>query len=62
MMVIPAFIGYFIDQKFGTVILFTALGLVLGVTSAVFQLIKLVSTEGKQGPVNGNDDSSSRSS
>ena len=42
MMVIPAIIGYFIDQYFGTVILFTAVGLVLGMVSAIWQLIKLV--------------------
>jgi len=48
MMVIPAFIGYFVDQRFGTVILFTGLGLVLGVSMAVFELIKFVSSEEKQ--------------
>jgi F0F1-type ATP synthase assembly protein I len=42
MMIIPALIGYFVDQYFGTVILFTALGLVLGVGSAVWQLIQFV--------------------
>jgi F0F1-type ATP synthase assembly protein I len=43
MMVIPAIIGQFIDRLLGTVILFTALGLVLGMASAIWQLIKLVS-------------------
>ena len=42
MMIVPAFIGYFVDQYFGTLILFTALGLVFGVGSAVWQLIQFV--------------------
>ncbi len=42
MMIIPAIIGYFIDQYFGTVILFTAIGLVIGMGSAISQLIRLV--------------------
>ncbi len=42
MMIIPAIIGYFIDQYFGTVILFTTIGLVIGMGSAISQLIRLV--------------------
>lgn len=52
MMVIPAMIGYFIDQYLGTVILFTAIGLVCGVAGAVIQLIQFVSIEqSKTGPI-----------
>ena len=66
MMVIPAFIGHFVDKQFGTVILFTALGLVLGVTGAVLQLIKLVAPpkvpgDSKVDSNNGDDSSSSKS-
>lgn len=45
MMIIPAIIGYFVDQYFGTVILFTALGLVFGIGSAVYQLVQFVSAQ-----------------
>jgi F0F1-type ATP synthase assembly protein I len=50
MMIVPALIGYFIDQYFGTVILFTGLGLVLGVVSAVWQLIQFVAHQDDSGP------------
>lgn len=42
MMVIPAIIGHFIDQRLGTLILFTGIGFVVGVAAAVFQLVQLV--------------------
>lgn len=42
MMIIPAIIGYFIDQRFQTLILFTTVGLVLGISSSIWQLIKFV--------------------
>lgn len=45
MMIIPAIIGYFIDQYFGTVILFTAIGLVMGIGAAIWQLIAFVSSQ-----------------
>ena len=47
MMIIPAIIGYFVDQYFGTVILFTAIGLVIGMGSAIWKLIAFVSTQDK---------------
>ena len=47
MMVIPAIIGYFVDQYFGTLILFTAIGLVVGIASAVKQLIDFVAHQDK---------------
>ena len=66
MMVVPVFIGHFVDKRFGTVILFTALGLILGVFGAVLQLIKLVSPPKVPGDSesdlnNGDDSSSSKS-
>ena len=45
MMIVPAIIGYFVDQYFNTLILFTAIGLVLGIASAIWQLIKFVALQ-----------------
>ncbi len=42
MMIVPAIVGHFIDRRFGTVILFTAIGLVLGMVAAVWQLVQFV--------------------
>ena len=42
MMIVPAMIGYFIDQRFKTLILFTSVGLVLGISCSVWQLVKFV--------------------
>ena len=42
LMVVPALIGSWIDRQFSTVLLFTLLGLALGMTGAVLQLMKLV--------------------
>lgn len=48
MMVIPAIAGYFIDQRLGTSILFTALGLVAGMAVSIWQLVKFVVMEDQQ--------------
>lgn len=40
--ILPSLIGLWIDRKLGTVLLFFFLGLVLGMTSAVIQLLRLV--------------------
>jgi len=45
MMIFPAIIGYFVDQYFQTLILFTAIGLVLGMASAIWQLIQFVAAQ-----------------
>ena len=42
LMVIPALIGIWLDRTLSTVMLFTLLGLVLGVTGSVLQLKRLV--------------------
>ena len=42
MMIIPALIGYFVDQKIGTRFLLTILGFVFGMSAAVWQLMKIV--------------------
>ena len=40
-MVLPAVIGYWIDQRLGTKVVFFTLGVVLGFTGGIWQLIKL---------------------
>ncbi len=45
MMIVPAIIGYFIDQHFQTLILFTTIGLVLGISCSIWQLIKFVALQ-----------------
>jgi len=40
-MVLPIVIGYWIDQRLGTKIVFLLLGLVLGFATGMWQLIKL---------------------
>jgi F0F1-type ATP synthase assembly protein I len=47
LMIVPALIGYLIDQKVGSRFVFTLLGLLLGMTGAVLQLIRLVSVTNK---------------
>lgn len=44
LMIVPGLIGYLIDQKVGSQIVFTLLGLGLGMTGAVMQLVRLVSS------------------
>ncbi len=43
MMIVPGLVGYWIDQNIGSVLVFTLLGLVLGMGVAVRQLMLLVS-------------------
>jgi F0F1-type ATP synthase assembly protein I len=51
MMIVPGLIGYWIDQKVGSVLVFTLLGLVLGMGVAVRQLMLLVSSPAEVGQV-----------
>jgi len=41
-MVLPALLGYYVDQRLGTSVVFVLLGLALGMTLGIFQLIRLV--------------------
>lgn len=43
LMIVPGLIGYLIDQKVGSRVVFTLLGLILGMSGAVMQLVRLVS-------------------
>ncbi len=47
MMIVPGLIGYWIDQRVGSRVVFTLLGLILGMTVAVMQLVQLVSVSNK---------------
>lgn len=49
MMVIPAIMGYFVDQRLNTLILFTGLGFVLGIAIATWQLVQFVRHQERQG-------------
>ncbi len=42
-MVLPGLIGYWIDQKLNTVALFMLIGFTIGITAAVWHLIKMTS-------------------
>ncbi|MFK7770002.1 MAG: AtpZ/AtpI family protein [Mariniblastus sp.] len=53
MMVIPAFVGFYIDSLLGTKVLFMFLGMAFGMGSGVWQLMKLVNYQNQV------DDSSS---
>ena len=59
MMIFPAIIGYFIDQRFGTLILFTGIGLVLGIGCSVWQLVKFVALQ-EQDDLNHSENSGGR--
>jgi F0F1-type ATP synthase assembly protein I len=49
-MVVPGLIGYWLDQRLGTVVLFVLLGFAGGMTLAVWHLVRLT---GKSGRANG---------
>jgi F0F1-type ATP synthase assembly protein I len=53
MMIIPAIIGYFIDQRLNTLILFTALGLMIGMAGAIWQLVQFVKFQDRQSDTDG---------
>ena len=54
MMIVPAIVGHFIDRRFNTVILFTAVGLVLGVGAAIWQLVQFVAHQDQSTSANQN--------
>ncbi len=63
MMVLPILLGYWLDQYLGTIPLFAMVGLVLGMSGGIWQLVQLVN---RQPPVTGSstqrDQSTSASS
>jgi len=49
-MVLPGLIGYWIDRRLGTKLLFLVVGVILGFATGMWQLIKLAgSTDGAGG-------------
>ncbi|MGI9518012.1 MAG: AtpZ/AtpI family protein [Pirellulaceae bacterium] len=48
MMVVPILLGYWLDLYLGTVPLFAILGLVLGMSGGIWQLIKLVNRQSSE--------------
>ena len=44
-MVLPGLAGHWLDEQLGTVVLFLLIGLGLGCTAAVFQLIQIARPE-----------------
>jgi hypothetical protein len=50
MMVLPGLAGHWLDEQFGTVVLFLLVGLGLGCTAAVFQLIQIARTGNERAP------------
>ena len=47
LMVLPLFIGLWVDRKLGTVVLFTILGLIFGMAGGIWSLVKLVAATEK---------------
>jgi hypothetical protein len=47
MMVLPGLAGHWLDERLGTVVLFLLIGLGLGCTAAVFQLIQIAKRQSK---------------
>ena len=60
MMIVPGLVGYWVDQKVGSVLVFTLLGLALGMGVAVRQLMLLVANPTDAGRVSkvGSDEES----
>ena len=43
-MVLPALLGYYVDQRLGTKVIFMLLGLALGMALGIYQLIRIVNS------------------
>lgn len=55
MMVLPILLGYWLDLYLGTVPLFAVIGLVLGMSTGIWQLIKLVNQQSPSSAPDAND-------
>jgi hypothetical protein len=51
-MVLPGLAGHWLDKQLGTVVLFLLIGLALGCTAAVFQLIQITRSSSKSNSKN----------
>jgi len=61
-MVLPGILGYWLDQRLGTRILFLVLGLILGFSAAMVHLIRLGNEPQNQEPLDGTGPDRSRPS
>jgi F0F1-type ATP synthase assembly protein I len=57
---LPGALGYWIDQKLGTWILFLVLGLVLGMTTGMIHLLRMVQHAEKKPGIRSKNDRGSR--
>ena len=48
LMVLPGLGGYWLDQQFGTRILFTCLGFVFGLSAGIWHLLNITRSDGNQ--------------
>lgn len=55
-MVVPGLIGLWIDRQLGTVMVFLVLGMVLGMTTAIWHLVRLGASIEQNGPSHGKAD------
>ena len=58
-MVVPGLIGLWIDRKLGTVMVFLVLGMVLGMTTAIWHLVQLGASVEQKGPPHNRADTQS---
>jgi F0F1-type ATP synthase assembly protein I len=49
-MVVPGAIGYWLDQRWGTGVVFLALGAILGFVTALLSLVRLTKPPGRDQP------------
>lgn len=61
LMIVPALVGYWVDGKLSTGLLFTILGLVFGMTGAVWQLKRLVASTSQSFMTSNSEDDLDRS-
>jgi hypothetical protein len=58
-MVVPGLVGYWVDQKLGTRVVFTVLGFAVGLSSGLWHLIKM--SDSRSGESRGGRDSGDES-
>jgi F0F1-type ATP synthase assembly protein I len=49
-LILPVLIGYWLDQRLGTRVLFLILGVILGFVTATFSLVRLTKPSGREPP------------
>ncbi len=59
-MVLPAMLGYWIDQRLGTVMVFLVLGAALGLTGGIWHLIRMTTPPSVDLPKKSTEDNGNR--